>query len=270
MSVGSFCHGRAVWTRHMKGFWFVGVGRGVPRGGGVGVWHPQGWKNVYFPGSWPIFPQFAKCFYVIRDTISHQIPKFPTKHQHFLGRSFPISTFFPIMGHTPHYWVLSAKPCCCRQNHAGVGKTVLELAKPCCSLLWKLCNRTWIEIIVENFHLWAAILYRAIRLGAKFFDDLFFFLVITFQNDYKLFWVYQNGKFSTSVGKNQSYQSAYFKVTHPHSICSGDAPGCRRNPRAWRKPTEAGTELAIRQTKFVTYNHWQAALLKGKFSNQLA
>ena len=65
---------------------------------------------------------------------------------------------------------------------------------------------------------------RAVRRGAKFFDDFFFFLVITFQNDYKLFWVYQNGKFSTSVGKNQSYQSAYFKVTPPHSICSRDAP----------------------------------------------
>ena len=32
-----------------------------------------------------------------KDKISHQIPKFPTKHQHFLGRSFPISTFFPTM-----------------------------------------------------------------------------------------------------------------------------------------------------------------------------
>ena len=45
------------------------------------------------------FPQFVECFYVQKDKISHQIPKFPTKHQHFPGRSFPISTLFSHHDH---------------------------------------------------------------------------------------------------------------------------------------------------------------------------
>ena len=32
-------------------------------------------KNVYFPGSWPIFPQFIMCFYVQKDKISQTATK---------------------------------------------------------------------------------------------------------------------------------------------------------------------------------------------------
>ena len=71
-------------------------------------------KNVYFLGSWPIFPQFVVCFYeqktnkqtlikektnkqTKKQTKQLQIPKFPFKDQYFPGRSFPNSPFSPIM-----------------------------------------------------------------------------------------------------------------------------------------------------------------------------
>ena len=37
-------------------------------------------KNVYFLGSWPVFPQFVMCFCVQKDKISLRIPKFPSNH----------------------------------------------------------------------------------------------------------------------------------------------------------------------------------------------
>ena len=56
-----------------------------------------GWKNVYFPGSKPNFPQFEFCFYVQKGKISLQIPKFPSTYQYFSGMSFPNSPFFLTM-----------------------------------------------------------------------------------------------------------------------------------------------------------------------------
>ena len=55
----------------------------------------QGWKKYYFPVSWPIFPQFGMYFYVQKDKISFQIPKFPSKHQYFLRILSPFYYFFP-------------------------------------------------------------------------------------------------------------------------------------------------------------------------------
>ena len=56
-----------------------------------------GWKNVYFPGSKPNFPQFELCFYVQKGKISPKIPKIPSTYQYFLGMSFPNSPFFLTM-----------------------------------------------------------------------------------------------------------------------------------------------------------------------------
>ena len=58
---------------------------------------PTGWKNVYFPGSKPNFPQFELCLYVQKCKISPQIPKFPSTYQYFSGMSFPNSPFFLTM-----------------------------------------------------------------------------------------------------------------------------------------------------------------------------
>ena len=48
-------------------------------------------RNVSFPGSWPIFPQFVMCFYIYvqKDKISPQIPRFSPKHQYFPWISLP-------------------------------------------------------------------------------------------------------------------------------------------------------------------------------------
>ena len=58
----------------------------------------QGWKNIYFPWSWSIFPQFVMYFYVQKDKISQvQIPKLPSKHQHLPLYLITILPFFPAI-----------------------------------------------------------------------------------------------------------------------------------------------------------------------------
>ena len=73
-------------------------------------------KNVYFPGRMQIFPQFVVCFYMQKDQISHQIPKFPTKLQHLPGRSFPISIFFYHHGNV-------SKSSCSRLSEMGLNRS---------------------------------------------------------------------------------------------------------------------------------------------------
>ena len=62
--------------------------------------HWQGWKHVYFQGSWPFFPTIHYVFFFFftkRQNFHPQIPKFPFKLQHFPVRSFPDSPFFPTI-----------------------------------------------------------------------------------------------------------------------------------------------------------------------------
>ena len=65
----------------------------------------QGWKkNVLFPGKLANFPTICTggmCFCVQKCTISLQIPKFPSNHQHFPLIWLPNYPFFPTMRNKP-------------------------------------------------------------------------------------------------------------------------------------------------------------------------
>ena len=62
-------------------------------------------KNVYFLQSWPIFPEFAMCFYVQKD-------KFPFKFWNF-PRNTNISPQFliTILPFFSPQWIISAHYC---------------------------------------------------------------------------------------------------------------------------------------------------------------
>ena len=57
-------------------------------------------KTVYFPGSWPIFSQFVKCFYVQKDKISENFP--PDSKISLPTPKFPRSFPFPNFSHNVH------------------------------------------------------------------------------------------------------------------------------------------------------------------------
>ena len=83
-------------------------------------------------------------------------------------------------------------------------------------------------------------------------EDLFFFLLVTFQNHWNLFWVYQNGHFLS--GKNISHWEKSFQFIQKH----------KTKPNFWPLPDSASfchnaSHICVSQQKgtVVSWMHYK-------------